>query len=99
MLLMAMLAAFSVGMVYLVQSEARLSGMDMEGTQAYYGASAAMEKMVVDLNAALRRFAGAHGGSHRSAGYFDLWLLPFPAVSPYSQYSLSVPNTGGMCRY
>jgi len=27
MLLMAMLAAFSVGMVYLVQSEARLSGM------------------------------------------------------------------------
>ncbi len=35
MLLMAMLAVFSVGMVYLVQSEARLSGMDMEGTQAY----------------------------------------------------------------
>ena len=53
MLLMVMLAAFSVGMVYLVQSEARLSGMDMEGTQAYYGVT-------------------------------------------FSQYSLSVPNTGGI---
>jgi len=81
-------------MVYLVQSEARLSGMDMEGTQAYYGASAAMEKLVVDLNALyagpLEPTVAAIEGLGTSTYYPSL-----PGVT-YSQYSLSVPNTGGI---
>ncbi len=94
MLLMAMLAAFSVGMVYLVQSEARLSGMDMEGTQAYYGASAAMEKMVVDLNAL---YAGPQEPTVAAIEALgtSTYYPSLPGVT-YSQYSLSVPNTGGM---
>ncbi len=94
MLLMVLLAVFSVGMIYLVQSEARLSGMDMEGTQAYYGASAAMEKMVVDLNAL---YAGSQEPT--VAGIEALGTSTYypslPGVT-YSQYSLGVPNTGGI---
>ena len=94
MLLMAMLAVFSVGMVYLVQSEARLSGMDMEGTQAYYGASAAMEKMVVDLNAL---YAGSQEPTVAAIEALgtSTYYPSLPGVT-YSQYSLSVPNTGGI---
>ncbi|MCH8320682.1 MAG: hypothetical protein IH790_06990, partial [Acidobacteria bacterium] len=94
MLLMAMLAVFSVGMVYLVQSEARLSGMDMEGTQAYYGASAAMEKMVVDLNAL---YAGPQEPTVATIEALgtSTYYPSLPGVT-YSQYSLSVPNTGGI---
>ncbi len=94
MLLMAMLAVFSVGMVYLVQSEARLSGIDMEGTQAYYGASAAMEKMVVDLNAL---YAGPQEPTVAAIEALgtSTYYPSLPGVT-YSQYSLSVPNTGGI---
>ncbi|MCH8017656.1 MAG: hypothetical protein IH917_13645, partial [Acidobacteria bacterium] len=94
MLLMAMLAVFSVGMVYLVQSEARLSGMDMEGTQAYYGASAAMEKMVVDLNALYAGPAEPTVAAIEALGT-STYYPSLPGVT-YSQYSLSVPNTGGI---
>ncbi len=94
MLLMVMLAAFSVGMVYLVQSEARLSGMDMEGTQAYYGASAAMEKMVVDLNA-LYALPAEPTVAAIEALSTSTYYPSLPGVT-YSQYSLSVPNTGGI---
>ena len=93
MLLMAMLAAFSVGMVYLVQSEARLSGMDMEGTQAYYGASAAMEKMVVDLNVL---YAGPQEPTVATIEALGGMAPSLPGGVTFSQYSLSVPNTGGM---
>ena len=93
MLLMAMLAAFSVGMVYLVQSEARLSGMDMEGTLAYYGASAAMEKMVVDLNAL---YAGPQEPTVATIEALGGMAPSLPGGVTFSQYSLSVPNTGGI---
>ena len=93
MLLMVMLAAFSVGMVYLVQSEARLSGMDMEGTQAYYGASAAMEKMVVDLNVL---YAGPQEPTVATIEALGGMAPSFPGGVTFSQYSLSVPNTGGI---
>ena len=93
MLLMAMLDAFSVGMVYLVQSEARLSGMDMEGTQAYYGASAAMEKMVVDLNAL---YAGPQEPTVATIEALGGMAPSLPGGVTFSQYSLSVPNTGGI---
>ena len=93
MLLMVMLAAFSVGMVYLVQSEARLSGMDMEGTQAYYGASAAMEKMVVDLNVL---YAGPQEPTVATIEALGGMAPSLPGGVTFSQYSLSVPNTGGI---
>ena len=93
MLLMVMLAAFSVGMVYLVQSEARLSGIDMEGTQAYYGASAAMEKMVVDLNVL---YAGPQEPTVATIEALGGMAPSLPGGVTFSQYSLSVPNTGGI---
>ena len=94
MLLMVLLAVFSVGMIFLVQSEARLSGMDMEGTQAYYGASAAMEKMVVDLNAL---YAGPQEPTVANIQALGgvTYYPSLPGVT-YSQYSGSVPNTAGI---
>ena len=93
MLLMALLAVFSVGMIYLVQSEARLSGMDMEGTQAHYGASAALEKMVVDLNAL---YAGPQEPTVATIQALGGMAPSLPGGVTFSQYSLTVPNTGGM---
>ena len=93
MLLMILLAAFSVGMVYVVQSEARLSGMDMESTQAYYGASAAMEKMVVDLNDLSTQQAPTVANIEALGGVAKSPSLP--GVT-YSDYSFTVPNTGGV---
>jgi hypothetical protein len=94
MLLMVMLAVFSAGMIYMVQSEARLSGMDMEGTQAYYGASAAMEKIVVDLNAL---YAGSQEPTVADIQALGgaTYYPSLPGVT-YTQYNVSVPNTGGI---
>ena len=50
MLFMVMLAIFSVGMIYVVQTEAREAGTDLVSVEAYYAAAAAMDKMVVDLD-------------------------------------------------
>jgi len=68
--------------------------MDMEGTQAYYGASAAMEKMVVDLNALYALPAEPTVADIEALGT-STYYPSLPGVT-YSQYSLSVPNTGGI---
>ncbi len=94
MLLMVLLAAFSVGMIYVVQSEARLSGLDMQKTQAYYGASAAMEKMVVDLNDLSSQQAPTVANIEALGGLTESPSLPGGVT--YSEYSFTVPNTGGV---
>ena len=93
MLLMALQAAFSAGMIYVVQSEARLSGMDMENTQAYYGASAAMEKMVVDLNDLSLQQVPTVANIEALGGLTEAPSLP---GVEYSEYSFTVPNTAGI---
>ena len=93
MLLMALLAAFSAGMIYVVQSEARLSGMDMANTQAYYGASAAMEKMVVDLNDLSMQQVPTVTNIEALGGVTEAPSLP---GVDYLEYSFTVPNTAGV---
>ncbi len=94
MLLLAMLAVFSVGISYIVQNESRLSGNDMESAQAYYAAAAAMDKMVVDFNL-------LHAGSDVPS-VSDIQALGGTSYEPsfsgvtYSDYSLTVPNTSGI---
>ena len=94
MLLLAMLAVFSVGISYIVQNESKLSGNDMESAQAYYAAAAAMDKMVVDFNL-------LHAGSDVPS-VSDIEALGGTSYQPsfsgvtYSNYSLTVPNTSGI---
>ena len=50
MLIVMLLAGISAGTMYLVNTETRLVITDMEGTQAFYGAEAGMEKMMADIS-------------------------------------------------
>lgn len=49
LLLLLLLTAIAVGTVYLVSTEVSVGGNDLEDTRAFYGAEAAMEKMMVDV--------------------------------------------------
>ncbi|HSR49351.1 MAG TPA: PilX N-terminal domain-containing pilus assembly protein [Acidobacteriota bacterium] len=51
LLLLLVMSAVAVGMIYMVQTEARVSGTDLDGTAAYYASEAGMEKMMADLSA------------------------------------------------
>ena len=50
LLIVLLLAGFSIGMIYQVNQETQLMATDLENNQAYYAAEAAMEKMMVDLS-------------------------------------------------
>ncbi|HSR68582.1 MAG TPA: PilX N-terminal domain-containing pilus assembly protein [Acidobacteriota bacterium] len=50
LLLLLVMSAVAVGMIYLVHTEARVSGSDLDGTAAYYASEAGMEKMMADLS-------------------------------------------------
>ena len=91
MLMLSMLAAFSVGMIYLVQTSMQSQGTDLEGNQVFYGAAAAMEKMVVDLNtlySGQQVVSVADVEALAGVGYRPA----LPGVN-YSQYQIVVPNT------
>lgn len=51
LLLLLILSAIAVGMIYMVQTESRVSGSDLDSNRAYYAAEAGMEKMMADLSA------------------------------------------------
>ena len=50
MLIVMLLSGISIGMVYLVNTQSRLMATDLESTQSFYAAEAAMEKMMADLS-------------------------------------------------
>ena len=50
MLIVLLLAGISAGTLYLVNTESQLAATDLQSSQAFYGAEAAMEKMMADLS-------------------------------------------------
>jgi len=50
LLLLIMLSALAIAFTLAVNTENRMQGTDKGNTQAYYGAEAGMEKMMIDLN-------------------------------------------------
>ncbi|MFQ5738225.1 MAG: hypothetical protein ACE5JX_04390 [Acidobacteriota bacterium] len=50
LLLVMLISAIALGLTLVVNTEGMVAGTDLENTRAYYGAEAAMEKMVVDVN-------------------------------------------------
>jgi hypothetical protein len=49
LLLLVLLSALAIGLMYMVNTEARVGSNDLENNLAYYGAEAGMEKMTADL--------------------------------------------------
>jgi len=94
MLLLAMLATFSVGMIYIVQNELRLADSDMENTQAYYAAAAAMEKMLVDVNLLYAGQTSPTVSAVQALGG-DTYKPSLTGVT-YSNYAVTMPNSGGV---
>ncbi len=93
MLLVMLLAGISVLTVYLVQSQSRLMATDLDSTQSYYAAEAAMEKMIVDLSGLYT--------SQLAPTVADIQALggdgykPIIAGNTFPEYRYTVPNLDG----
>jgi len=86
LLLLMLLSGIAAGLVYVVNTESRLGGSDLENTVAFYGAEGAMEKMMVDLgNLYLTRLApsGADVAALAGSSY-----QPVLSGITYPEYSL-----------
>ena len=101
LLLLSLLAMFSLGLIHIVLSSVQQSTGDLQTLQTHYTAAAAMEKMVVDLN---YLYSGQLPGVATPVGpsVADIEALGAPAYQPsfpgitLSEYSFTVPNTAGI---
>ncbi|MFQ5929834.1 MAG: pilus assembly PilX N-terminal domain-containing protein, partial [Acidobacteriota bacterium] len=93
MLIVILLAGISVGTMYVVNMESRLGATDLENTQGFYAAEAAMEKMISDLNAL---YASVLAPTVTDIeGLSDSSYQPAISSTTYPQYQFIVPNVGG----
>src|SRR6202165_5969861 len=95
LLLLAMLSAVAVALVYKVNHEQHLQRTDMANTLAYYGAEAAMEKMMSDLSTLYaQKAAPTNCDINTLQGQ-----VPNNAVVgvTYPEYVFNVPANGGGC--
>jgi len=93
MLIVMLLSGISVGTMYLVNTEIRLMATDLENTQAFYAAEAAMEKMMADLSALYTsQLAPAVADIE---GLDDSSFQPIISDVTYPEYKFTVPNVGG----
>jgi hypothetical protein len=84
-LLLLLLSAMAAGVVYMVMVETRLGGTDRENALAYYGAEAAMEKMMADLSAL---YAGMQAPTQADADALETSQPGIPDVQ-YPEYDIA----------
>ena len=91
LLLLMVVSGVAVGLVYLVTSETRIGGSDLENNLAHYGAEAAMEKMMADLGElyTLRQAPTVAEIQALASSQPNL-----PGIG-YAEYVFNVPNSGG----
>ena len=93
MLIVMLLAGISVGTLYLVNTESQLAATDLDSSRAFYGAEAAMEKTMVDLNSLY--------GSILAPTVSDIEGLGAASYQPvlsgitYPSYQFTIPNVAG----
>ena len=93
MLIVLLLAGISVGTLYLVNTESQLAATDLDSSRAFYGAEAAMEKSMVDLNSLY--------GSILAPTVSDIEGLGNSSYHPvisgitYPSYEFTIPNNAG----
>src|SRR5712692_8512636 len=49
LIIMVMMSALLIGFIFLLMTDQRLTGMDRDHSQAFYGSEAGMEKLTADL--------------------------------------------------
>jgi hypothetical protein len=94
LLLLLLLSGIAVGTIYMIVSEKSVGGNDLQDTQAYYGAEAAMEKMMSDLALLYHNKAAPLAADINTLGTVS--YQPTLAGITYNTYSLSFNSTGGI---
>jgi Tfp pilus assembly protein PilX len=94
LLALLMLSALSAAMILVVNSETRMHTADAQNTQAYYGAEAAMEKMMADLNNLYQTQQAPTVTAIQALG--DSSHRPSLSGISYTEYSFTVPNVSGV---
>lgn len=94
LLVLLMLSALSAAMILVVNSETRMHTADAQNTQAYYGAEAAMEKMMADLNDLYQTQQAPTVSAIQALG--DSSHRPSLSGISYTDYSFTVPNVSGV---
>ncbi len=93
MLIVMLLAGISAGTLYLVNTESRLVITDLEGSQAFYGAEAGMEKMMVDLSLLYSAILAPTVSDIQGLGATG--FQPVISGITYPEYSFEIPNVSG----
>jgi len=95
LLLLILLSALGVALLYKVNYEQKVQNTNSQNNVAYYGAEAAMEKMMADLDNLY--------GSQASPGWCDIQNLTAkqPSMSDvsvtYSEYVITIPSAPNDC--
>ena len=93
MLIVLLLAGISVGTLYLVNTESQLAATDLESSRAFYGAEAAMEKTMVDLNSLYGSILAPTVSDIEGLG--DTSYHPVLSGVTYPSYEFTIPNNAG----
>ena len=93
MLIVLLLAGISVGTLYLVNTESQLAATDLDSSRAFYGAEAAMEKTMVDLNSLYGSILSPTVSDIEGLG--DSSYQPVLSGITYPSYQFTIPNNAG----
>ena len=93
MLIVMLLAGISVGTLYLVNTESQLAATDLESSRAFYGAEAAMEKMMADLSLLYSSMLSPSESEIQGLG--DSGYQPVIGNISYPDYSFTIPLENG----
>src|ERR1700688_3963421 len=95
LLLLTLLSAVAVAVVYKVNHEQHLQRTDMANTLAFYGAEAAMEKMVADLSNLYAQKAAPTNCDITNLQALAPNQMVVGVTYPEYIYNVPVPNGGG----
>src|ERR1035438_7630620 len=91
LLLLLLLSIVAVGVIYSVVTEQALGGNDKESLAAFYGAEAAMEKMMVDIGNLYQAKAAPKTTDIQNLGAAS--YQPSITGITYNTYTFTVPST------
>ena len=92
LLLLLLVSALAVSLTYMVNSEAKVGGSDLENNLAFYGAESGMEKMTADLSAV---YTKRQAPTVNDITAINALLPVIPGVT-YPTYAITVPNNAGV---
>ena len=88
LLLLLLLSGVALGLMYMVNTEARVGGNDLENGLAYHAAEGGMEKMTADL---ANLFSSSQAPNAGNIGALQAFPPTIPGVA-YTEYTLTPTN-------